>query len=95
MFACTDTPSPVACPAASMQSAPVCTATRPVASRNATWRRAWSVSADVSACSAVDGSTPRRISASPRGPYAGSANDCVATTPMPGSAHVTTEPTEK
>ena len=35
------------------------------------------------------------MSASPRGPYAGSTTDWVATAPTPASAQLTTEPTPK
>src|SRR5437660_3662258 len=77
-----------------MQPAPVCAATRPLASTKATWRPALAASCSSSVFSARPASIPWRISDSPRGPYAGSANACVATAPTPASAHVTTVPTE-
>ena len=39
------------------------------------------------------GASPLASLSSSRGPYAGSATDCVATAPTPGCAHATIEPT--
>ncbi len=95
MFACTDTLSPVRCPAWAMQRAPVCAATFPRASIIATCRTASRSSPATSARSASGAVLPPRISSSPSGPYDVSLNACVATAPTPASAHGTTDPTEK
>ncbi len=61
----------------------------------ATWRTADSESAATSSASAEPAEAPARIRSSPRGPYATSGRDWVATAPTPASAQVTTRPVAK
>src|SRR5262245_12443034 len=77
-----------------MQPSPVCTAGGPVAAIAATWRYRDSSSAARRSASASSAELPAPIRSSARGPYAGSATDCVATAPMPGRAQDTIDPTE-
>src|SRR4051812_3622378 len=77
-----------------MHFAPVCDAALPCASTKPSWRTSEALSAATSSAIASGADLPAAISASPFGPYDGSTNDCVATAPTPGSAHVTIEPTE-
>ena len=94
MLACVVKPAPPASPAKAMQRSPVWAAASPRASTTATWRYAACSSPASSASSAARGGSPAASASSSRGPYAGSAIDCVATAPTPGRAQETIEPTE-
>lgn len=94
MFAWQETPSPVTCAAYGMHPSPVCAATRPSRSTHATCRT-WAISSSARSPSRTTcAGAPAAIRSSARGPYAGSATDCVATAPAAGAAQETMEPTE-
>src|SRR4051794_20975643 len=59
------------------------------------WRASRPSSSEVSRSTASAAESPSRRSAKPFGPYRGFAYACVATAPTSGSAHGTTEPTER
>src|SRR6185312_9982622 len=94
MFAWQETSSPVLWPANGIALEPVCTATRPEASRTATWRPAEPGSSATSRSRASPADAPDRIRSSAYGPYEGWTLAWVATAPTPGSAHGTIGPTE-
>ena len=94
MFAWHEKPSPATWPKCGMQPSPVWTAPRPAASTTATCRMCALSSTASRSRSAASGAAPPPSASSSRGPYAGSATDCVATAPTPARAQLTTEPTE-
>jgi hypothetical protein len=94
MFAWHAQDAPIAWPASGMQSAPVCTATRPSRSTTPTCRTATSASPASTSRNAASALAPAASRSSAFGPCAGSTTDCVATAPTPGRVHVQSEPTE-
>src|SRR5947209_7981589 len=78
-----------------MQSWPARAAALPAASTMPSWRSARSSSAATSRSTTSGALRPSRSSARPFGPYRGFAYACVAIAPTSGSAHGTTEPTDR